>query len=242
VNEVHDLGDDVSRFAFYDHMKTYCAAPPDMLRVSEKYVPSYYVVNVCGVVMTSNHKTDGLYLPPEDRRTYVAWSALLKDAFTTAYWDKLWRWYEHENGYAHVAAYLAELDISKWNAKAPPPRTRAWLDIVDANRAPEDAELADLLDKLENPEAVTIAQLVEATAPSRGKLALPFGIRGWLTDRKNRRVIPHRMGNCGYVRVRNDTATDGLWKISGRRQAVYARNNLLLAQQIQAAQRLTAGQ
>jgi hypothetical protein len=122
VNEVHDLGDDVSRCSFYDHMKIYTAAPPDMLRVSEKYVPSYYVVNVCGVVMTSNHMCDGLYLPPEDRRTYVAWSDLLKAAFKLAYWEKLWRWYEYEGGFGHVAAYLAELDISKWNPKAPPPR------------------------------------------------------------------------------------------------------------------------
>ena len=32
VSEARDLGD-VDRFAFYDHMKTYTAAPPDVLRV-----------------------------------------------------------------------------------------------------------------------------------------------------------------------------------------------------------------
>jgi hypothetical protein len=35
VNEARDLGD-VDRFGFYDHMKTYTAAPPDMLRIDEK--------------------------------------------------------------------------------------------------------------------------------------------------------------------------------------------------------------
>ena len=32
--------------------------------------------------------------------------------------------------------------------KAPPPKTPAFWDIVDASRAPEDAELADVIDAL----------------------------------------------------------------------------------------------
>jgi hypothetical protein len=51
-----------------------------------------------------------------------------------------------------VAAYLASLDISGFNPKAPPPKTPAFWAIV-ANRAPEDAELADVLDGLGNPNA-----------------------------------------------------------------------------------------
>ena len=35
VSEARDLGD-MDRFVFYDHMKTYTAAPPDVLRVDEK--------------------------------------------------------------------------------------------------------------------------------------------------------------------------------------------------------------
>jgi uncharacterized protein DUF5906 len=241
VNEVHDLGDDISRFAFYDRMKNYCAAPPHVLRVNEKYRPQYYVVNCCGTIMTTNHQYDGLYLPPEDRRTYFAWSDAKRADFPPIYWDRFWHWYEHGGGYGHVAAYLAELDISEWNAKAPPPRTKAWWNVVDAARAPEDSELADLLDKLGQPNAVTIAQLVEATLDSSTRKILPpfSGIRFWLKERKNRRVIPHRMRNCGYVPVRNDTPDDGLWKIGDKRQVVYARNNLLPAQQFQAARRLT---
>ena len=38
--------------------------------------------------------------------------------------------------------------------------------------------------------------------------------RAWLTDRKNRRVIPHRLETAGYVPVRNPGADDGLWKIA----------------------------
>ena len=105
--------------------------------------------NVLGLLITTNHKTDGIYLPADDRRHYVAWSDFTKEDFTPDYWNRLWRWY-HAGGFEHVAAYLAELDISDFDPKAPPPQTPAFWDIVSANRAPEDAELADVIDALGN--------------------------------------------------------------------------------------------
>ena len=166
--------------------------------------------------MTTNHKTDGIYLPADDRRHYVAWSEKTKDDFDEAYWNNLWSWYERE-GYAHVAAYLAELDLKDFNPKAPPPKTPAFWAIVDANRAPEDAELADVLDELGQPAAVTLIQLAAKAQD---------GLYEWLLDRKNPRAIPHRLERCGYVPVRNDAADDGLFKIKKKRQVVYGRADL----------------
>ena len=48
----------------------------------------------------------------------------------------------------------------------------------------------------------------------------------WLKDRKNRRVIPHRLEKCGYVPVRNDAAVGGLWVINSKRQVIYAQKAL----------------
>ena len=45
VSEARDLGD-VDRYAFYDHLKTYITAPPDVLRVDEKNIREYSVPNV----------------------------------------------------------------------------------------------------------------------------------------------------------------------------------------------------
>jgi hypothetical protein len=223
ISEAKDMGE-FDRFKFYAHMKAYTAAPPDVLRVDEKHLREHSVLNVTGVVMTTNHKVDGIYLPEDDRRHYVAWSEKTKDDFDEAYWNNLWSWYERE-GYAHVAAYLAELDLKDFNPKAPPPKTPAFWAIVDANRAPEDAELADVLDALGvvdgidvgRPTAVTLAMLLRK---ANG------GIYDWLSDRKNRRTIPHRLEQCGYVPVRNDAADDGLFKIENRRQVVYGRADL----------------
>jgi hypothetical protein len=172
VSEARDLGD-VNRFQFYDHMKAYTAAPPDVLRVDEKHLPEYAVPNCCGVIITTNHKADGIFLPPDDRRHYVAWSNLIKDDLNNDYWNTLWRWYD-DGGDSHVAAYLTERDISKFNPKAPPPKTPAFWDIVDASRAPEDAELADVLDVLGNPYTITLAE-IRATATG--------SFLEWLLDR-----------------------------------------------------------
>jgi len=227
VNEARDLGD-FNRFQFYDHMKSYTAAPPDVLRVDEKNLREYNVPNCTAVIVTTNHKMDGIFLPSDDRRHHVAWSTLDKSDFPPDYWNGLWKYYA-DGGYGHVAAYLTGLDIRSFDPKAPPPKTSAFWEIVDAHRAPEDAELADALDKLGDPDGTTIER-VAAKADT--------GLAIWLTDRKNRRTILHRMEACGYVPVRNDTAKDGLWKIHERRQAIYTKAELSLRDRIKAARDL----
>ena len=230
VSEARDLGN-VDRYAFYEHMKSYTAAPPDVLRCDEKNIREYSVFNVCGVVITTNHKSAGIYLPSDDRRHYVAWSELTRDDFTPEFWKKLYDWYEQE-GHGHVAAHLADLDISDFNAKAPPPKTAAFWDIVDANRAPEDAELADVLDKLGHPPATSLIEIAARAEHS---------FREWLLDRKNRRQIPHRLEAADYVHVRNEFAKDGLWVVSGKRQVIYARRALSVRERIIAAASFAAG-
>ena len=228
VSEARDLGD-VDRFSFYDHTKIYTAAPPDVLRVDEKNLREHYVFNCLGFIVTTNHKTDGIYLPADDRRHFVAWSQRTKEEFSPQYWNELWGWYQ-AGGYGHVGAYLAEFDLAGFDAKAPPPKTAASWDIVSANNAPEDAELADVLDALGNPDALTLRQLIEH--------AIGTEAADWLTDRRNRRAVPHRMERCGYAPVRNPYADDGLWKFQDRRQVVYAKARLSLRDQIVAVRKL----
>src|ERR1700693_6285222 len=214
ISEARDLGD-FDRFSFYDHMKAYTAAPPDVWRVDEKHLREHSIVNCCGVIITTNHKTDGIHLPADDRRHFVAWSDRTKEheKFQGNYWNDLWGYYA-AGGPQHVAAYLLQRDISRFNPKAPPPKTPAFWAIVDANRPPEDAELADLLETLGSPKAVTLSRILTM---AEGETAT------WLNDRKNRRVIPHRLESCGYVPVRNPDADDGRWKILGRRQTAYGK-------------------
>ncbi len=230
ISEARDLGE-FDRFAFYDHMKTILASPPDTLRVDEKHLREHYIFNCVGAAITTNHKSDGIFLPPDDRRHHVSWSNRMQEDFEPAYWTGLWRWYEEEDGYGHVAAYLRGLDISTFDPKAPPPKTEAFWAIVDAGRAPEDAELADVLDVLGNPDATTILRIAE-TADA--------GLSDWIRERKNRRLIPHRLEQCCYVPVRNSGAVDGLWKLYGKRQAIYAKSALSISDRVLAATKLVS--
>lgn len=232
VSEARDLGD-VNRYAFYDHMKTIIAAPPDVIRVDEKHLREYPVPNVCGVIITTNYKTNGLFLPEDDRRHYVAWSDLDENPFDEKYWDDLWHWYYH-GGFEHVAAYLAQHDLSGFNAKAPPPKTEAFWHMVNSNRAPEDEELADILDVLKWPKAVTL-ESIKATA--RGKNYQDFA--EWLDERKNRRKIPHRMEAAGYESVNNPSRQNGMWIVNGKRQNIYASIKFSIRDRIIAAEKLT---
>jgi hypothetical protein len=233
INEARDLGD-VDRFAFYDHSKALIAAPPDVIRVDEKHLRETYVANVCGVVITTNHLGDGLYLPADDRRHFVAWSALTKDDFDADYWRRMYRWLA-TGGTGHVCDFLATRDLSGFDPKAPPPKTAAFWAIVAAGEAPESGELRDLIDDMGTPPVLTLSALVD-----RAQQARQFDLADELKDRKSRRAIPHRLERVGYVPVRNPDADDGLFKIAGKRQAVYAQRRLTVAEQVKAARKFAA--
>jgi hypothetical protein len=241
VSEARDLGD-VDRFKFYDHSKTLTAAPPDVLRVNEKNLREHYVPNITGVIITTNHKTDGIFLPADDRRHFVAWSDLTRDDFDPGYWNTLWRWYM-AGGISHVAAYLAGIDLTGFDAKAPPPKTPAFWAIVDAHRALEDAELADVLDSIgtKTPEGITWPDAVTIPDITRAASAAGAGFLMWISDRKNRRAIPHRMEQCGYVPVRHPGRKEGNWIIGQTRVVVYAKSSLPVSERLRAASDLARG-
>jgi hypothetical protein len=159
----------------------------------------------------------------------VLWTPCLETDFTEEYWNDLWGWYKVE-GNAHVAQYLKTLDISDWNPKATPPKTQTFWDIVGANMAPEDAELADVIDNLGNPKVITLEMVIDKATGE---------FRKWCEDRRNRRNLPHRFEQCGYMVIRCPTNKLGLWRIQGVRQVIYAHRELSPNEQLTAAQVLT---
>jgi hypothetical protein len=165
-------------------------------------------------------------LPADDRRHYIAWSDLKKEKFDQRYWQKMWRWYEG-GGKKHVAAYLREYDISKFDPKAPPPKTAAFWEIVDAGQPPEHAELSGVLEAMGEPIVTTIDDIAALADDD---------FREYLTDRKNRRTIRHRLEDCGYTAVRNQKRDDGLWRISNKPKVIYGRADRSQNERLQAAE------
>lgn len=246
ISEVHDLG--AQRFKFYDTTKDWAASPPETLLVADKNVKAHRIQNVVLPIYSTNHKTDGVYLPDEDRRHYVAWSPRSRADFQQPYWrnywdqwgyeierdderkDEFWKGYWHHiklGADYHVVAYLSQPElIEGFNPGATPPHTPAWHEIVAANRNPQDAELLDVLEAMgepwwndPKPDAVTIAQIM--SQPD-----CPQAVIDFFRDPKNSRAWPHRLEAAGYVSVHNPTAKDGLWRVAGKRQVIYARREL----------------
>jgi hypothetical protein len=234
INEVHDLDSDTDAYAFYELTKHIIAAPPEVILVDEKNLPAHHAPNVTGVILTSNHKTVGLYLPPDDRRHYVAWSDQPGEnepgALPASYFEQLYSWLDN-GGRTHVAAWLKARDLSRFNPKAAPPRTDAFREIVNAQRAPEETELADVLEKMAEEErnhGKDKGLIVFTLAELRGKARdLSFhDLVAWLEDRKYRRILPMHLERLGYRRVTNPDAADGRWRTSVGKQIFYGLKRL----------------
>jgi hypothetical protein len=236
ISEARDLGES-DRFKFHDHMKAITAAPPDTILVNEKHLKPYSIPNVVGIIITTNHKADGIYLPADDRRHYVAWSQAILEDFEASYFNELYCWYD-AGGIDHAAAYLRTFDLEGFDPKAPPAKTRAFWDIANASRAPEEAELADVIERMGDPKAITLAKLKTEAMGDANKPPLA-DIFNWLNDRKNLRALPHKLDRCGYTHVNNpNRPADGLWKINKTRVVIYAKSSLSIRDQIIAAREL----
>lgn len=235
VSEARDLGGNdlaaTNRYALYEHMKTLTAAPPEVLRVNQKHVRQFYITNVVGVIVTTNYR-DGMYLPPDDRRFFVAWSELSSGDFNEGYWTGLYEWYAR-GGDEHVTAYLASLDLSDFNPKAPPPWTAAKEMMVDAGRDDNLSPIGDALDRIKEAgfsiDAVTLTDLATRVDSEDVRVMLTGG-------GKSARRVPHLMEACGYVKVVNEySPSDGKWRVDGKRQIIYARRQLSLQERRDAA-------
>jgi len=172
--------------------------------------------------VTTNYR-DAFYLRPDDRRHYVQFSERHGKEFPTTFWNEFWNWYE-TGGFAHVAALLYQYDLKNFDPKAEPPKTKAFWDMVQADRGAGFGELIDAIEALGNPSALTLNELM-AVAP---------GLEG-LRDPSKRRATSHQLMECQYLNTRNPNADDGLWKIAKRRQAIYVRADLSPDQRVDAA-------
>jgi hypothetical protein len=228
ISEARDLGE-FNRYQFYEHMKPYLAAPPETIEVDEKNVKAYQIPNLVGVVFTTNHK-NSLYLTADDRRHLCCWSSLKQDDFGQSFWTEFYVWYER-GGFDHVAAYLRTYDLALYNPKAPPPKTQAFWDMVNSARPAEAAELTDLLEEMGWPEAVYPSQLATHASDE---------LRVWMNDRKTRHLVGKRLDDCDYAPVSNPDTKDGLWKVGGKRQTIYARKQLGPTEQDTAARRVSS--
>jgi len=76
-------------------------------------------------------------------------------------WQGYYGWVHGEGGAEAVLGYLRSVDLSKWNPKAPPPKTSGFYTMVEASRGSQTAGILDALDELANPEVLTIGDIAQ---------------------------------------------------------------------------------
>ena len=144
VSEVRDLGD-INRYQILRSHEGYTAAPPDVLRVDEKNLREHSVLNCCGVIITTNTRRTASTCQPMTGGT--TWHGpILKRKTSRRLLEQTIALVRRRRPPPR-RRLPRRARISAFDPKAPPPKTAAFWDIVDANRAPEDAELADVLDQ-----------------------------------------------------------------------------------------------
>jgi hypothetical protein len=240
ISEVHEMGD--KRFPFYDSIKDWCAAPPDMLTIADKNVKEYPILNAVLPVFTSNHLTDGLAIPPEDRRIFLAWSPCRQGDFTKEFWADYWNRIENLGEADHVAAYLRVHDVSKFKPGDPPIKTAAWQEAVNANRDPGDADLNDVLDAMacdwefETGELGTrrAAALTLDQLRRHPRLRSVTRLHELFTEKGKARTANHKLSASGYASFANPDRKDGFWKINGASQVIYVWRELTATQRMSA--------
>jgi hypothetical protein len=236
ISEVHELGE--KRFSAYDSQKDWKAAPPNYLNVADKNVKEHPIQNAVLVIQTTNHLTDGPYIPPEDRREDVIWSKALKTDMPRltklepkVYWSDYFERLNKRGDDEHVAAFLMQRDLSKFMPGEEPPKTEAWKQIVGVNRPTGDAGLLDLLDHMATdwvymtgdlqirPPAITLDQI------KRHRFC-PLELAKLIDDKGKARTVAHRLGSAGYATFDRPGNAQGYWTINGKRQVIFTPNEL----------------
>ena len=213
INETANA-QEISRWAFNEAVKVLIAGSPDFYIVNPKYGCKYTVRLHCGVIITTNHLTSGIFIPEDDRRYDVlecatkAEMGLEDDAVRRAYFEKLWGWFYEEDGARHVAAFLEQRDLTHFNAALGQRKTLAHRSVVQCGLM-GDEWAADAVERCWSKEMISgsvICQFAEDAGERR--------------ENVNARVS-HALRRLGYEVYPNPDCKDGRWKIGGKLHKIF---------------------
>ena len=213
ISEAANLHE-MSKWAFNERTKVLIAGSPDTCQINPKYGQKFSVRMYCGVIITTNHLANGIYIPEDDRRYDVIDCAtmdemgLRKEDVRRQYFSDLWEWF-FEGGASHVAAYLHEHDISKFNASNGQRKTDAHKTVV-ASGMTGDQWLDDILEDMNYPVAVRSDWLLTKAVAEGEK------------EGDIKRKLANSMTRSGYTLHRSDRK-DGRWKIGNKVVTVYVK-------------------
>lgn len=205
INEASNV-EELSKWQFYEKTKRLITGTK--ATVNMKYGAKFNFRPYSGLVMTTNHLLTGIYIPPGDRRydiietpsmAQLGWPLGIEDPGRKEYFAELYNWLKNENGFAHVAAYLASVDIGQFDAANGQRPTEAFKAAIKTGMEADDW-LDDALEVLGRPMLVRNDHLMKAVEAAGENLQ---GIK---------RKIGTAMQRAGFSPLMNPGTKDGRWK------------------------------
>ena len=152
INEI-ELGDRDSTKAVSARIKPLAAAPPDMLRVNEKFVKPVKVRNILSVTASTNSPVP-IRLNSVSRRFYAVWSDLkTRDDYDEMlpewkeYWEDRWAWMKGGGALAVIEYLRNQVDLSDFRPGESPPMTEFLRDIREASKPPMQVTVEAFLNR-----------------------------------------------------------------------------------------------
>ena len=125
-----------------NRLKPIIAAPPEYLVVNRKGLHPYDTLNRAFVLAFSNDMIP-LTLSSDDRRWFVVWSQAGRMDQKAA--SDMWRWYKQGHGFAQIAQWLYDRDVSAFNAGATPPMTDVKASLVENSMSSAESSIVEMI-------------------------------------------------------------------------------------------------
>jgi len=156
LNEIL-LGDHEDRKMVNDKLKLFLASPPNTLQIEEKYLKPYIIPNLLQFVGCTNHYY--CIAPDEGERRYAAFWCRAenpRDSTKAGPWADWFRQYHQwleAGGHEHVAYFLQERDLARFDPNRHPPITSWFEAMIDYQRDPLEVWLIERVQEAKGPFA-----------------------------------------------------------------------------------------
>ena len=223
ISEAANLHE-MTKWAFNEQTKVLIAGTPDEITINPKYGQKYSVKMFCGVIITTNHLANGIYIPDGDRRYDVIAAATLAEMGLSGeserreYFSDLWDWFL-EGGNRHVAAYLHAVELGAWSPSSGQRKTQAHRTVVVSGMQ-GDGWFLDAIDEIEKIlgkefNCFRIDWLLEVACKA-----------GDMKPHEVRAKIGNVAKRHGFEQLVNPTSKDGRHVIGKKMAVVYKRTQI----------------
>ena len=153
-----------------------------LFNVNIKFQPNYVMQDCANYLLTSN-RVDALFLDDDDRRAFV--HEIKSKAKPENFYKRIGKWLDN-GGASHLFHYLLNVETSKFNPRAPAPRTVARQNMIDLSKSDLDIWAAQVLknpddvfrlgDTIVERELFTATELISFAPKPGGRDASTIGI------------------------------------------------------------------